>query len=396
MQRLTRLIGFGYLAICLAALLVTTFLIPLGYAPFPLRLGPAREPVVVTVWYGTEKRAWLEDAAARYAQSEPRVGGRPVQIVLRGIGSREQAERVAAQRWGAEPPPTVVSPASSMWVEVLSAEWARRNPGAAPVVAQGEDAPTPLALTPLVLVAWEERGQLIWRGGEADFWRELSSALAKDNWRELGGREAWGPVKLGHTSPLTSNSGAQTLALLAYGYYGRAGGLTPADIASADFRAWLAGVEGAVPAFGDSTGALMTSMLQRGPSMYDVAAVYENLAIESFEPARAWGGLRVYYPPATIVSDHPYAILDAPWTTADERDAARQFRAFLLSRAIQERARAHGFRPADPSVPLAGDDPASPFNRYQANGLRADIRQQVELPAADVLAALLDVWGEIR
>ncbi|HWQ15323.1 MAG TPA: substrate-binding domain-containing protein [Roseiflexaceae bacterium] len=395
MQRLTRLIGIGYLAICLLALLATTFVAPLGYAPFPLQIGPAREPVVLTVWYGTEKRAWLEEAAARFAQGDPRVGGRPVRVVLRGIGSREQAERVASQRWGGEPPPAVISPASSMWLEVLRGAWAARNPGAPPVLPEGADAPAPLALTPLVLVAWEERGPLIWRGEEG-FWQELAGALARRNWSELGGREEWGPVKLGHTSPLTSNSGAQALVLLAYGYHGKAAGLTIADVSSAGFRAWLAGVESAVPAFSDSTGALVTSMLQRGPSMYDAAVVYENLAIESFEAARAWGGLRVYYPPATALSDHPYAILNAPWVTPAEREAARQFRAFLLSRPIQERARAHGFRPADPGVPIVSDDPANPFNRYQANGLRADIQQQAEPPTADVLAALLDLWQELR
>ncbi|MDW8215858.1 MAG: ABC transporter substrate-binding protein, partial [Roseiflexaceae bacterium] len=66
MQPVTRAIGIGYLLICLLVLLATAFIGPVGYAPFPLPIGPAQTPVVVTIWYGTEKKLWLEDAAQRF------------------------------------------------------------------------------------------------------------------------------------------------------------------------------------------------------------------------------------------------------------------------------------------------------------------------------------------
>jgi ABC-type Fe3+ transport system substrate-binding protein len=392
MQRLTRLIGAGYLLICLAALLGTALVRPLGYAPFPLPIGPAQEPVVVTIWYGTEKHAWLEESARRFNEGGPRVDGRPIQLALRGMGSREQARRVASEDWGGGAPPTVVSPASTVWLELLGAQWAARHADTPRVLADGPLAPAPLALSPLVAVAWEERGALIWGESEADFWPRLHGALAQPNWSRLGGREEWGPVKLGQTSPLSSNSGAQALALMAYAYHGKSAGLTPADVEAAAFAEWLAVLQGAVPAFGASSGELMTTMLQRGPSTYDLALVYENLAIQMLGGARSWGQLRVYYPPATLLSDHPYAILDAPWITREQREAARMFRDFLLSRATQERALAYGFRPADPVVPIVTGDPQNPFNRYQANGLRANIRQQAEPPRPEVLESLLSLW----
>src|SRR5215472_12890714 len=119
MRRLSRIIAIGYFLVCLATLAATALVGPLGYAPFPLPIGPARTPVVVTVWYGTEKETWLKEAVARYTATTPTLNGRPIQIELKGLGSREMVERVAQQQWGSDLPPTVISPASSLWVELL-------------------------------------------------------------------------------------------------------------------------------------------------------------------------------------------------------------------------------------------------------------------------------------
>ncbi len=46
MRRLSRLIAIGYFLICLATLALSTAVRgPLGYAPFPLPIGPARTPM---------------------------------------------------------------------------------------------------------------------------------------------------------------------------------------------------------------------------------------------------------------------------------------------------------------------------------------------------------------
>jgi len=408
MQPLPRVIGFGYLLICLLALLATAFAGPVGYAPFPIPLGPAQDPVVITIWYGTEKRQWLEDAAQRFAATSPRVGNRPIQVVLRGIGSREIAERVARQDFQGAGQPTVISPASSMWVEVLKNDWATRNPGSPSIIADGADAPRPLALTPMVVVAWEERARVLWTNGPTNFWQYLHDALANnEGWvgvakargfapdsPEYRKAQEWGFVKFGHTSPLTSNSGAQALMLLTYGYHNKTSNLTNADILDPAFQRWLLDVETAVLEFGDSTGTFMTSMVQFGPSKYDVVIVYENLALENIQAAQGrWGDIRIYYPPATMFSDHPYAILQASWVTPEQRLAAAQFRDFLLSRPIQELAlQPYGFRPADPNVPIVSNDPENPFNKYRDFGARVDIAQQVQTPSGEVVSTLLDLW----
>ena len=404
MQRLARLIAIGYVLICLTALVATAVRGPLGYAPFPLPIGPARTPVVVTLWYGTEKEAWLKDAVARFAATNPTLDGRPIQIALKGLGSREIAERVAQKQWGSDTPPTVISPASSLWIELLKDEWPKRG-NSRPIVATGADAPQLLVLTPLVMAIWEKRAQALWNDSATNFWMEVHDALADprgwpghispDASPEVKQEAAtWGFVKFGHTSPLKSNSGAQTLILLAYGYHNKTGKLTNADILDPGFQKWFLDIENSVLEFGDSTGTFMNNMVLFGPSKYDFAMIYENLAIESIDKAQGrWGDtLRVVYPPATLFSDHPYATLVGDWTTPEQRAAAGQFRQFLLSRPIQELALQYGFRPADPSVAVVTNDPNNPFTKYAKYGVKVNVAQQVETPPGEVIGTLLDLW----
>lgn len=406
MQSLARLIGWGFIALCLLAVALKAMVPlpgPLGYAPIDLGFGAKAEPVEVVIWYGTEKRAWLEEAARRFEAAGATSGGRPIRITLVGLGSREIAERVANKDWGDAPPPAVISPASSVWVEQLRADWAAQGGDGAII----SGAAPPLVLTPLVAVAWQQRADLLWRNGEDAFWRDLGEAIASESWvsvveargfaagsPEHNAAQSWGFVKFGHTSPLTSNSGAQTLALMAYAFHGKTGGLTTADVNAPAFQDWLEAVAGRAVNFGASTGDLMTSLVQRGPSSFDVVMVYENLALESVRAAEGrWGQpVRVYYPPATLLSDHPYAILGEALTMADERAAAERFRDYLLSEPIQALALEHGFRPALASVSVTGGGAANPFSALAAYGVRVDAGPQVETPAPEVTRALLELW----
>lgn len=136
----------------------------------------------------------------------------------------------------------------------------------------------------------------------------------------------------------------------------------------------------------------MRDMVAFGPSQYNIVAVYEATAIEHLENAvNRYGELHLYYPPATVMSDHPFCVLEGDWVRPQRARAAALFVGFLRSRPAQEAALRYGYRPVDPTVPL--DGPAGPFSRYQANGLRLDLPPQVELPAGSVLDALLDLWA---
>ncbi|MBK9034842.1 MAG: VWA domain-containing protein [Myxococcales bacterium] len=115
-------------------------------------------------------------------------------------------------------------------------------------------------------------------------------------------------------------------------------------------------------------------MVERGPTYLSAAVLYENLVIEanSKDPAPAPPLVAIYPVEGTFWSDHPYAILDADWVGAPEREAATAFLAYVKARPAQDRALALGFRPADPAVAIAapidrahGADPTQPQTLLQ-------------------------------
>jgi ABC-type Fe3+ transport system substrate-binding protein len=369
-------------------LVVVTTTTPLfgGRRPYaPLSVLPQPEPVTLTIVYSTEKQKWLEEAVTAFKTSGMTAHGAPIDIQLRGLGSGDAMRGLL----NGSLKPDVWSPASDLWLTLLDEDWKQQH--GHPLLAAGADAPQPLVLTPLVLVAWQQRAAALGNGGQS-VWENLHAAIvAPEGWAAKGHPE-WGVVKWGHTTPTTSHSGLQTLLLLAYDYHGKDAGLTAADVQNPEFLSWLSELERAA-SFNDSSAALMNDMVAFGPSKYDVVATYENLALEQMANARnRWNDtLVLIYPPANLWSNHPYAILDAEWVTPAKRAAARQFRDFLLSRSQQEQAVQLGFRSVLSGVPL--DSATSPFTRNASAGVQLDVPTLVEVPTADALTALLDTWN---
>jgi ABC-type Fe3+ transport system substrate-binding protein len=248
--------------------------------------------------------------------------------------------------------------------------------------------------TPLVLVAWQERAEVLWGDDpNGNLWMRLQEALTNPEGWAAYDRPEWSYIKFGHTDPTLSNSGFMAIVLMAYNYYGKTSGLTSEEILSnPEFQTWLGDFEASVPEFGSSTGTYMRDIVAYGPSKYDIVAVYEATAIEQIENAKGrYGELRVYYPPATIMSDHPFCLIEAEWVTAEKREAVRLFLDYLTSEPAQESALIeHGFRPVNPNIPL--DRPDSPLVRYAENGVRVGLPPEVSLPPGNVLDTLLTFW----
>src|SRR5262249_48825723 len=146
--------------------------------------------------------------------------------------------------------------------------------------------------------------------------------------------------------------------------------LAAADVVDANFQTQLGTIEKAVT-LSDSTGTMMKEMVLKGPSAYDCVFAYESVAIDYVKSAAGrWGELHIVYPHLNMWNDNPYYIIDAPWTSADQRKAAEAFLDFLMSEKVQKQALVHGFRPGNPQVPVVFPD--SPFTLYQRYGLRND------------------------
>jgi len=89
-------------------------------------------------------------------------------------------------------------------------------------------------------------------------------------------------------------------------------------------------------------------------------------------------------------SDNPYYIIDAPWSSKDQRAAAEAFLKFLMTEPVQKESLKHGFRPGDPNVPVKFAE--SPFTVYERYGLQIEPGSTCEPPRAEVINNLLAIW----
>ncbi len=404
--RANRLFFFLYAVLSLAVL-VGALALPSLRSNRPLAAAPLRdwlidsvlpamlpkpEPIIISVLYSTEKDAWLKEAVQNFEAANVMANNHPIQVKLESMGSREIYLAVL----DGTRKPDIISPASMLQISILEDQSAAKF--GSPIVNMADKTTCrSVVSTPLVLVAWKERADALWGDNpNSQMWIKLHDALVNpQGWAEYAHSE-WGYIKFGHTDPLKSNSGFMTILLMTYNFFGKTNGLTSNDIlANADYQKWFLEMENSISQFDVSTGPLMQKMVSYGPSMYDMVSVYEATAIEQASNAVGrYGELHIYYPPATVLSDHPFCILRADWVTPEKTSASQAFVDYLVSKPVQENAlMKYGFRPVDPSVPL--DQPGSPFVQFKQNGLTSDLSglPTVALPEGSVLNTLQEFWS---
>ena len=385
------LFGVATIAVFTVAMFIPTFR-AISYAPLRELLLPPPEPVVISVLYSTEKEAWLNTVIDDFETSGVTVDGHPIQLELQKMGSWE----INAAVLDGSQQPVLISPASSLQIAALQ-DASMAQFGHSLVNPADTDTCRSVVTTPLVLVAWEERADALWgyQPGKA-FWKDLHNALVNPQGWAAFNQPDWGYVKFGHTDPLKSNSGYMTILLMTYGYYGKTSGLSTSDIlTNSEYQDWFLSMEDSIGQFEYSTGPLMQKMVAYGPSTFDFITVYEATAIEQAENAVGrYGDISIYYPPNLLWSDHPFCVLKADWVSSQQNQAAQLFIDYLTGYDAQKAALMQfGFRPVDDSIPL--EQAGSPFDRFAANGIRADLSNlpEVQIPDGNVLNTLRDFWS---
>src|SRR5215813_1415957 len=339
----------------------------------------AGDQVEVGIAYGTEKQRWLEWAVQEFAKTRD---GKHVKINLIPMGSLEGAHALL----NGDKRIQVWSPASALYKDIFVQEWQVKY-GGNPILKE-----EPLALSPMVFVFWDERYQAFVQRYKTVSFTTVAQGLAeKGGWDAIAHKPEWGLFKFGHTHPNESNSGLMSIVLAAYSYQKKTRDLELKDIVDVGFQNWLQNFERGVSGFSNSTGNMMREMVLKGPSSYDALLVYENVAIDYLKNAEGrWGQIRVVYPEYNAWNDNPYYIIDASWNSKEQRQAAETFLNFLLSEPVQKASLVHGFRPANPSVPIKFAD--SPFVRYADYGIKVDLAKICEAPRGEVVNNLLQSW----
>ena len=242
------------------------------------------------------------------------------------------------------PAPVAWVPGSTMWGELLNARLADRH--RPPMAPNG----TPFARSPLVVALPEDMAGALGASHRPIAWTDLEQ-LARDprGWGAYGHPE-WGAFRLGKGNPRWSTTGLDA---------------TVAIDASPGSAPGARHLEQSVVYYSDSTLPYFANWARLGkisPAQarrYLSAAITDERSVVAYNTGHAQDDefvtghatrpavpLAAVYPnDATIESDNPIIVLDAPWSSPTASAGAQMFTSFALQRATQAKVAAAGFRP---------------------------------------------------
>ncbi len=361
--------------------------------------------ITVAVTASSEKAQLMKQLAGDYLAGRPQVDGRCVQVQVTSKASGEAMSALARPTGWQEsvdgPRPDVWTPASSGWVTLLEQRTAASDrPRLVP-----REVPK-IAASPLVIAMPRPMAEALgWPRKKLGWADLLDLARSGAGWGKFGHPE-WGAFRLGKTNPNFSTSGLNATIGAYFAATGLANDLTARDVANPKTRAFVTGVEHSVVHYGDTTLTFLTN-LQRADDQgaglaYISAVTVEEKSVWDYNQGNPTGDpatlgrhakpkiplVAIYPKEGTLLSDHPYVALTAPWADDAKRKAAAGFLAYLQGAKAQARFQQFAFRDyGNRSGPLISE----------ANGLSP--REPATLlspPAPAVLDQLLRSWGDLR
>lgn len=346
-------------------------------------------PLVVTA--SNEKSGLLGEMAADFAKTGPSVDGQciAVKIVRKASG---EAEEALARGWNEStdgPRPDVWSPAATSWVEILrvhrvGVDRSDLIPASLPSLMQ----------SPLTIAMPRPMAEALGWPDKPIGWHDILD-LSRDprGWARHGHPE-WGPFRLGKTNPTVSTSGLHALVGMYYAATQLTADLTPADVRRPDVVEFVMEIEQSVEHYGNTASVFMQNLGTadaRGDAMGYMSAI-------AIEEKQLWDYNRqtqrqvplaaVYPSEGTLVADHPYVVLRAPWVDETKRRAAALFLAYLQAPERQQRFRTEGYRDHEGR--------GGPELSQQWGVLPAGPATVLPAPSADALAAVEGSWREVR
>ncbi|MDB6172835.1 MAG: hypothetical protein JWL59_2146 [Chthoniobacteraceae bacterium] len=327
--------------------------------------------------YGSEKEDWVKAVTVEFNRLGSRTAsGKSVYVEAVAKGSGELIDDLLSGVSQAH----LASPASAAFIQSGNARARARN---------GRDLIGPtenLLLSPVVIAMWKPMAEAIGWGKKPVGWSDILALATNEQGWAAHGYPQWGQFKFGHTHPQFSNSGLISLFAEVYAASGKTSGLNQHDIEKT--AAFLSSIEKSVVHYGSSTGFFGKKMFANGPEYLSASVLYENMVIESYLPKyqMPFPIVALYPKEGAFWTDHPVGIVQGDWVTAEQKEAAKIYIAYLLARPQQEKAMEFGFRPAAVDVPLRapldvahGIDPREP-------------KTTLEVPTPEIMDAIVGLW----
>lgn len=376
-----------------------------------------RRPAEITMLCSDEKEEWIRKAATDFARQRP-----DITLKIKVMSSVDGLAAILTR----QVTPTLWSPTESAMLEYVLYRW-RQEFGEALFSLTGEDGPQSLARSPVVWLSWKSRVDAITAAITAgrlkpeSVWADIACAgvprepdaewsARPVNWDQLAmfaqpgpppkvnPLSAWGDIQFSHTDPTRSNTGFYSIYLMAYQFMGK--GRVDAEMLRQDpFLTWFRRCQRLRDSFPDSVQSLTNRPFQFGPLSYDIVVTYENLALNAMgNTTNQWTELPyLYYPPVSSWADHPIIILNSTVLPREQRDAARDWIAFLLAPERQRSLISFGLRPVRSSASLRGQRTDNPFIGGSASrfGVQIDPPSKEPPPiSGPVTDALAETWRQ--
>lgn len=294
---------------------------------------------------------WISAAAERFNAGDRLAGTRQVRLVVTPVDD--------AAVWGSGSGWSTTSHPDA-WIPAWSAS--RTYASALPL---SELEPT-LAKTLLVWGAFESRVNALTPFG----WNRVGDAATPGTWAAAAPNSGLnGNVTLAFTHPTQTISGFAVLLSAASAFFD-----TPIqssqDLASAEYRMWLAPVLQSVPNFNTLGASPARTIAARGTTVGDIALLPESDWVTNLSGRLIDGSdpIQLVYPDYPFVFDFPFVVWNgttsstADVTAEQAQDIMRQFADFLLTDAEQSAAQRYGLRPLDGTADIT----TAPFSAATA------------------------------
>ncbi|HEX6288402.1 MAG TPA: VWA domain-containing protein [Herpetosiphonaceae bacterium] len=331
--------------------------------------------VKITLAYSPEKEAWLNDRLAEFNRSGAKVNNRP--IFAEGVNKSSGAARTEIKQGSLQP--TIWSPSSSVWLEVLKQESGNPN------VAVSS---RPMLLTPVVISMWKPMAEALGWPNKQIGWNDLLALVNEpEGWGKYGHPE-WGRFSWGHTDPEISTTALSTVLAEFYAATNKSRGLTEADVQAESSQKFLRDLGLAIKHYGYNTLVFSENMKKYGTSYISAFPMEEITLIEFNKSAPPTPLVAIYPREGTFWHDNPFIVMAS--ASQEEQQAAQQLFDFLNSPESQTAAMQFGFRPANTAVAIG--DPISPQFGADPN----QPQTLLEVPPGNVLVAAKNAWAANR
>jgi Ca-activated chloride channel homolog len=361
------------------------------------------DEVTLAVTASSEKAQLMKQLAAAYMREGHAIDGRCVRVE---VTSKASGGAMAALVKGWDeaadgPRPDVWTPASSGWVRLLEQRTlATDRPGLVPASIPK------IAASPLVIAMPRPMAQALGWPNKQLGWSDVLELSQDDTGWARHGHPEWGQFRLGKTNPNFSTSGLNATIGAYFAATRLSSDLTEKDLASPKTRKFVEGVERSVVHYGDTTLTFLSN-LQRADDQgaglsYISAVTVEEKSVWDYNQGNPTGDpatlgrhpkpkvplVAIYPKEGTLLSDHPWVVLTAPWVDDAKRKASADLLAYLQGAGARAKFQEFAFR----------DGQAKPGPLVtESNGLlRDEPKALLSPPAPRVLDKLLRSWASLR